>query len=886
MRTRNILKSSASCALALMSLMAATGARAQDTAPESSQGTEANQEGQAEDDIVVTGTLIHGVAPTGTNVISRNREAILQSGPSSAADVLAEIPQLSYFGTAPRANQDAGSPVFFPNVRNLGASGGQDTLLLINGHRMVGQGILSTTADPSVIPPAVLQRVDVIPDGGSSIYGSDAIGGVINFITRPRFDGIEAAARYGFADHYEAFDADLTLGKDWGSGSIYVAYAYAWHGDLLGLYRDYATSNHLAQGGSDLRNTACSPGNITVGAVTYALPARQPNTLNRCDDPDAIDLYPREERHSIFGSFLQHLTPSLEFNATAYWSQRDTQVRTAQATTTGTIRALNPYFQPIGAETSHSVGFSWSGVFGPSNITNQHFVSYGTTETLTWDVGGSWRIRAMGNFGRSESAIHEDTINATAAAIALAGTTVATALNPYNPSATNSAVLATIENWENFSTGVQELAEGRIVADGSLFSLPGGEVRVAVGGEYHYNNLRQLVSGPRGITAGATRTYSSRTVTSAFGEIVVPLFSAANGMPGLRSLTVAGSVRYDDYSDVGGTTNPKVGVTWEPFRSLTIRGNWGQSFHAPGLESVSPLGQQAQVLPVSPFLRPGDSPLNFLRPTIVLAGGNPDLLPETASTWSVGADWRPDIIPGLLLSATYYNINFKNRIGLISATTLFTDPNFQSFYIINPTLQQAQAATVGMTVVGAPSIAALFAGAPGSSPYLLADARLQNFGGIKVEGIDFHLAYTRRFGRLTLRADWAGTWTLSRLTATGANGPFTDTLANGTGDLFFAGSLGGQIGGFTALARLNYRSGFPILGLVNQTRIGSFKTVDLNLAYTIPRGSLLGGTQLTLNIDNLFDVGPPYANVSNTNFSQYNGTTLGRLIQLGIRRSF
>jgi iron complex outermembrane receptor protein len=838
-------------------------------------------------DVVVTGTLIRGIAPTGTNVIAKTRADILSSGAASAADVLATIPQLSYFGSTPRANSDAGSPVFYPNLRNLGASGGQDTLVLVNGHRMVGQGILATTADPSVIPPSVLERVDVMPDGGSSIYGSDAIGGVINFVTRKRFNGVEAASHYSTADHYTAYDADLTVGKDWGSGSAYIAYAYAWHSNLSGAYRDYATSNHLAQGGSDLRDTACAPGNVSVGTTSYALPGLVPNTQNRCDDPKESDLYPRETRNSVFASFDQSLSPSVEFYATAYWSRRETVVKDAQSTTTGTITSNNPYFDSIGGETSQSVAFSWADVFGPSIVTHQKFDSYGITENLDWDISHNWQLRAQGNFGSSYSEIHQGGINATAAALALAGTTTATALDPYDLGASNPAVLAAVQDYETLDIGRQELAEGRLVADGHLLSLPGGDIRLALGGEIHYNNLHQFTdSGPIGDTAGAQTTYSSRDVKSVFGELVVPIFGAGNAMTGFQSLVLSGSVRYDDYSDVGGTTNPKIGLTWEPFGGLKIRGNWGTSFHAPGLESISAIGQQAQILPVSPYIAPGDSPLNFLRPTIVLAGGNPDLKPETAHTWSVGADWTPKAVPGLLLSATYYKVNFKNAIGLISSATLFTDPNFASFFILNPTLAQAQAATAGMTVIGAPNIAALFAGAPGTSPYLIADARLQNFGGIKLDGIDFHASYVHPIGAVTVLADFAGTWTLDRETATGSDGPWTDTLANGTADLFFAATLGGKYKGFSAQAVLNYRGGFPIQGLVNQTRIGAFKTVDLRLSYDLPGDGWMKGTQLMLNVDNVFDVGPPYANQANTNFSQYNGSTPGRLFEFGIRKTF
>ncbi|WP_312846591.1 TonB-dependent receptor plug domain-containing protein [Sphingopyxis sp. PET50] len=204
------LKSSVSSMAALAALLLPAAVRAQDTSSESREEAAMQSDNEGQDEtIVVTGTLIRGIAPTGTNVIGVDRAEIVESGVSSSTDLLANIPQLSYFGSVPRANQDRGSPVFFPNLRNLGATGGQNTLMLVDGRRLVGQGILSSTADPTVIPPVAIERVDVIPDGGSSIYGSDAIGGVINFITRRRFNGIEASARYGFADDYNQADGDI-----------------------------------------------------------------------------------------------------------------------------------------------------------------------------------------------------------------------------------------------------------------------------------------------------------------------------------------------------------------------------------------------------------------------------------------------------------------------------------------------------------------------------------------------------------------------------------------------------------------------------------------------------------------------------------------------------
>ena len=838
------------------------------------------------EEVVVTGTLLRGIAPTGTNVIAVSRDDVIANGAASSNDLLASIPQVGNFGTVPRGNQDAGSPLVRPNIRNLGASGGSTTLVLLNGHRLVGAGVLSTSVDPSIIPPGVIERVDVIPDGGSSIYGSDAIGGVINFVTRARFDGIEATGRYGLADEYQTADTDLTFGHQWDGGSLVLAYAYAWHDNLLGADRDYASADHRSEGGPDLRNTACSPGNVTVGGTTYALPDRVAGTINRCDDPQAVDIYPEERRHSVYGSFMHALSSSIEFVTTGYWSRRDTRIRTAQSSQTGTITAANPYFQRIGAENAHNVAFSYADVFGPSNISNHEFESYGITPGLNFSIGERWQIRTQANLGRSNNIVHEDLANAGAAAAALAGTTIATALNPYNLRQTNPAVLAAIENYENLATASQELAEARALADGALFSLPGGEVRVALGGEYHYENLNQhLTSGPRGTRSGPGLTYSSRSdssreVLSAFAEVFVPIFGDDNALPGLRALVLSGSIRHDDYSDVGGTTNPKIGINYTPVDDLVIRGNFGTSFHAPSLaDSASTVASQVQILQVSPF-RPVGSPITDLfRPTIIVAGGNPSLRPETADTWSAGFDWTPQWLDGLALSATYFNIDFTDAIGLVSSATLFTDPNFAPFFIINPTLEQALAATGSRSIVGAPSIESLYIG---RSPFLLVDARINNFGSIKTDGLDFGLSYAFDAGPALLKASVSGTYTLDRRLSTGRSGPYTDTLKNGTGRVAYVAMLGARLQQVTANVSYNYRGGYGLRGLVSQTDIDAFDTIDLFFGYDLPRQSgLLAGTQLTLNIENVLDEDPPRIN---NNVGYTNGSTLGRLISLGVRK--
>lgn len=844
------------------------------------QGQETESEG---DVVTVTGTLIRGVAPTGTNVVAVDQEAIVATGVASSNDLLATIPQIGNFGTVPVGSTSFANPIVRPNIRNLGASGGSTTLVLMNGHRLVGAGVLQTTVDPSIIPPDALRRVEVVPDGGSSIYGSDAIGGVVNFVTLERFDGAAVNGRYSIGDNYEARDASFILGDDWGAGSAFISYAYAWHDNILGAERDYITANHVAQGGTDQRLTTCSPGNITVGVTNYALPGRLSNTLNRCDDAaDYADFYPREERHSIFGGFTHDLTDTIEFSATGYWATRNTRSHDAQGGASGTITALNPYFQPIGAEVSHNVAFSFQGAFEASNISSVEMTSVGFTPKLTFDLPDDWMLTLSGNFGRSESLVDQAAINASAVTAALAGTTTATALNPYDPGASTAPVLAAIRDFTNYGQADQSLDEVRAVLDGEPFDLPAGPVKLAVGAEYHQESIQSTaISGPRATILSAPRSDASREVSSLFAEALLPIVS--NGGFGMRSFDLSISARYDTYSDVGDTTNPKIGFNYEPFGGLLIRGNYGTSYHAPSLaDTTGSTDSRAQILPLSPF-RPVTSPFTDLfRPTIVLAGGNPDMEPEEAETYSLGFDWEPDFAPGLRASVTYFNVDFTNAIGLapITSPLLFTDPNYAPFYTINPTLAQAEAAVGAMRIDGAPSIAALYIG---TSPYILIDARRGNLGAVKTDGVDFDVGYAFQTGVGDFDVGVAGAYTLNRETQAVSGQPFTNALANGISRYQLVASGGWSNGPFSARAAYNYRDGYDILGVANQTSVDAFNTLDLFFGYTPDFGAWSDGTMLTVNVDNVTDEEPPYLNNA---IGYTNGSTLGRVFSVGVRKAF
>ena len=170
-------------------------------------------------EIVITGTSIRGVPPTGSNLISMSRDDIQTIGAANTPDLLASVPQLNSFNTAPSPSL-GGVGSFAPGMRGLPASA---TLPLMNGHRLVAAAANETNPDFPLIPNLAIQRVEVVADGASSIYGSDAVAGVVNFITRTRVSGVEASASYGAADDYYSGHFGVLAGTAWARGSILAA---------------------------------------------------------------------------------------------------------------------------------------------------------------------------------------------------------------------------------------------------------------------------------------------------------------------------------------------------------------------------------------------------------------------------------------------------------------------------------------------------------------------------------------------------------------------------------------------------------------------------------------------------------------------------------------
>jgi iron complex outermembrane recepter protein len=838
------------------------------------------------EEVVVTGTLIRGIdAPIGTNAVGLTQADIAATGAMSANDILTHVPQVTtaFLQTPTVSANDGGATVTKPNIRDLGRASGSTTLVLVDGHRIAGIG----GPDPDVIPPGVLDRIEIVPDGGSSIYGSDAIGGVINFITKKEFDGFEAGARYGIGADYNSTDVNLTAGNSWDNGSAYVSYAYAEHDAILGRDRDYMRQISMNPG-------YCPPGTIQANGTTYALPSRTPGTMTECDNTDNVSFWPAVRRHSIFAAFNEEFTDAVALDVRAFYTRRETMSHydfISQSPQTLLVTNANPYFQPIAGETSQLVDTSFAGVFDSRARFN--LTEFGITPTLTAQLGGGWQLRLMGNYGTVTQTSTSIGIDDAAKNSALAGTTLATALNPYDIGASNPAVLASIVR-DNFNGGVARLYNGRAIADGSLFDLPGGEVRLAVGIEYTkeeaVDNKNSVVTNGSGAVFGQETNLPlalpdyRRHIESVFGELALPIVGSGNAVTGIHSLTFSASARYDEYSDVGNTFNPKFGLTYEPVDWIKARGNWGRSFNAPTPDQRSGLGF-AGALPAQ--LVPGQqAPF-----TLVLAGAGSDVQPQTAHTWSFGVDVTPAAIPGLSVSATYYNILLEDQIGLLGLDQVAFTPAFADYLKDNQTCASALATYGSLPSFLSPlsTLCALFP----QAQMTVVDLRQQNLGKIKQDGIDFNFGYNRPVSFGLINAGLAGSYTLHRKNALVDGAPFVDELDSpGTSPFFFVASVGAQVGDVSASASFNHRQGYDLSPAAvtprfgTQRQVDSFDTVDLFLAYRLPWWS--NETSLTLNVTNVFDEDPPYYNgcLGTALCGFTNGSTLGRLTTVGLRSKF
>ncbi|RZF59216.1 hypothetical protein EWE75_22890 [Sphingomonas populi] len=832
-------------------------------------------------DIIVTGSSIRGVAPTGSALTTVSRADIVATGASTTTELLRSVPQLGSFGaTGQNTGHDQANFVDQPAIHGIGVGngGGGLTLVLVDGLRLPGAGINQTAPDPSAIPPSAIERIEVVADGASSIYGSDAVAGVVNFILRKNVNGIETNGRVGFGSGYRTYNGNILAGKTWDTGSVLFDYEYSENTALNGRERDYYYSRTLS--------TLCSPANVTVGGTNYALsPAGVARgTFNQCDVNQANDLVPAQHRHQGMLSIRQELGDGITLRARTIYSRRN--VDSLQAISGGYVSSgglsvpvtSGPFYNavvaqgvPAGAET---VTYNGTGDFGPTVTNRIRTETWSSNAGLDANLFSDWKGSVDVNYGRERDNIYQGGINQ-----ALLTTLVGNGqFNPYGIGVANDPTLVSqVGDYRTHYYGQQTVLEGLAKVDGSLFQLPGGAVKAALGADIRREKFGASVDTGASGTSPQTTTSGTRNSYSFYGELFIPVFGDANAIGGFQKLDISLSGRYDHYNDVGGTTNPKVGVNWTPVEGLVLHGSFGKSFHAPSLADAG-TAIDTRAIRFADFTGAGSSAYS-----IVLAGGN-KLEPEKATTFSLGGDLKPRFLPGLKISTAYFNIDYKNVISF-PGFNVVTEPNnpiYDRFRTYTPTAAQVLAATAGMRHDGLsyPDVGAL--------PTAIYDLRRQNFARQKIDGLDFDVSYAMSSDYGAFNVGAAGTWLWKFDQQINGDTVVTSRLNTDYAvNLKLRGHLGWAKGPYDATVFVNYTNGYK--NLIDNSNTGSFTTVDFHGGWVLPFSGIAANTQLTVDVSNLFDKDPPFYYDAGNNYYGFDPTVaspLGRIVSVGIRKKF
>ena len=821
------------------------------------------------EEVIVTGSSLKGVAPVGSNLTTVGRDEVERTGAQTVQQILKTVPAVVGLQSAGQGGYGSfdGAGTNAPTIHGLGASASNSTLVLLNGHRLPVSGLNHVLADPNIVAPLALERVEVLADGASSVYGSDAVAGVINFITRRNFDGLEATAQKGFADGYGTFNAGALWGHTWDSGNFLLSYNFSDRDNLAAADRDYTKANQTARGGRNFTPNRCSPASVTVGSSTYYTPYSAAGVVGGdCDPSKYWDLLPAERRQSVFASLRQDVNDKLRVTADVIYSSRTNTANVTRGSATGKLwsagstpttgQSINPFANPFstlpGAPTSATVNFNADQLLGSgATITGKAETFYSRLDGV-YQLGGSWDLNVGGLVGRDRATqVNQGQLNASVFNLALNGYTSAS-INGVTQSV--SQVLTTANAIDVFGTGTSAatkalLADNRqtqigdqtIVnyyakASGDLFDMPAGAAKLAVGAEFidyklAQDNIRANNLGPASLASQALHIDYNRDVKSAYAELYLPLVK--DGF--VRNLEATLSGRTDDYSDFGRTSNPKFAVNMEVIQGLKLRANWAKSFVAPALTSRGAnaygLTGESGFSGINGGGIPGGSPTISIAsfPSVVnipgavctatsctisnvngvlVTGGNGSMKPQTGKAYSFGVDLAPVFAPGLNLSVTYWNNELRGGITAPVGSLALGSADLAYLLQLYPTgMTPAQVASTG---AGLPQT-----GAINSNVYFSYNYQQRNVLNLNVAGLDVSASYRfdTDFGKFNVGA--AATRKLKFDQFIGANGTVFSLLGTAGFNTTFPSvktearaNLGFEQGAFSADLFMNYLGGY------------------------------------------------------------------------------
>ncbi len=781
----------------------------QDSAP-------ATPEATTLDRIEVTGSRIKRTdIETSQPVFTLNRDEIQAQGLTSIGDV---IQNLTAQGSALNATMNnGGNGETRVSLRNLGS---QRTLVLVNGKRWVGGTGLGGAVDLNTIPTAAVERIEVLKDGASTIYGSDAIAGVVNIILRQNFEGAEANA---FIGQYDKGDGtrqayDFTVGsasERWASmfGVGYVKEDPVMAGDReisavprFGASPGFGGSSTSPEGKFcilDLNTFACARPDGEYGFFTPTGTGTFRPNLGTVDNynfaPDNYLLTP-QERISLFANGSLDITDNLRFKAMAQYNER----RSAQLLAANPIvlgfpngdntvisrdSIYNPYGQDINwiqyrpnesggrkfnqnvATTVFNIGFE-----GSLNLADKPFdweagYIYGRNSSNN-TTAGLFRISAL-QAGLGPSFIAADgTPTCGTVAAPIPGCVPLNILSGANSMTPEMLDFISFEAHDVFEYKMKNYYAN---IGGDLFDLPGGPLAFSLGAEHRteagFDHPDALIDG--GDTTGNRRTATNGgySVDEAYLELAIPVLA---DLPFAKLLDFSVATRYSDYSNFGNTVNSKFGFRWKPIDDLMVRGNWSEGFRAPSIAELF-TGQgdsfptvtdpcagslQNNPLPASPAGCAGIPRYNQSNPQIrITVGGNPDLGPETSTSKTLGVVYSPSWAQGLDLSLDWWQIDIETAIIVQDAQAVL-DGCYRSGNQTNcnQITRNASGAVMGLLAIP------------------------QNIGLFSTEGFDFTVQYRMpetSFGKFSFV--WDTSYLVNAYTDLDGDGQFSEDPVSGEG---------------------------------------------------------------------------------------------------------
>ncbi|WP_445356411.1 TonB-dependent receptor [Microbulbifer sp. ANSA002] len=788
-----------------------------------------------------------------------DRESIEKSGYTNLQQLFEKNPAAGNgtFSTRGNNQDSTANGAAAVSLRGMGADA---TLVLVNGRRVAisafAEGITTNFVDINSVPLAAVERVEVLKDGASAIYGSDAVAGVVNLVLRKDFEGTEVSMDYGSADGYDEQSFSAVWGINGENSNFTVIFDHHKNSRLDSTERSsLGTANQSSRGGMDFRSARGFPG-------SFILPMADKTTKDPSCPEDRIAvnksgsvckydygpwtlITPEAERTGLLMLGHKQLNDNIEF-----FSEIAVQHNTSVAQGAPT---------PLDAD---------AGLYVPADHPNNPFgedvdiAFYRTVDAgaRQWDIEtdnlrgvfglrgsiADWDWETSIQRSRSESKQTGSKSQGWVRTDLLQEQINAGNYNPFggvqNPDSVIDAITTNLVR-----QGKSELTSYDFTINGNLFETSSGTIAMAAGLEYREEKAsdipddqfqRGLIFGTESVSASA-----SRDISSAYVEVAIPL-------PARFDLTLA--ARYDDYSDFGNTTNPMAKLLWTATDQLSLRASWGTGFRAPSLAQIG-LGDSQESVFFADTYGCEANDINSedcieLDYTIIYSE-NPDLDAEESESYNIGAVYEP--IDGLQLSLDYWNITQEGKIDEVPFGYIYNlNCNDQ-----NSTICRRNTPLQGQSLGSLQSIRSGFT----------------NIGEQEVSGVDLSVVYSGleiAGGELGLRLDYSYLAEFERVELNSEGSSFlTRDLAgeyeypqhrwNATADWTF-----GTFGFSTGLSYIGEFEDTPDIDFdgtldydTNSSRtVDSFLTMNLQARYTGFENMIL-----SLGADNVFDEEPPFA---------------------------